>query len=238
MTGREKLAEHVKGRASEVAKAKKEGRKVIGYAPGGWVPEDMITATGAVPVPLLKGGGHEAVAESAAYIPRFIDTFSRSQIGYYKLGGDPLYNMLDLVVVPIEDCNNRMIAETFDYFTDISAFRYGIPHCKDKLAYDYYLDDLRQLQGKIEEFTGNKMDEGKLREGLAVSNRMWELLEKISDLRKSPNPPISGEEFAKLNHATFYADKAVLVECLEEICSELTGKEDQPWPMAITRSWI
>jgi benzoyl-CoA reductase/2-hydroxyglutaryl-CoA dehydratase subunit BcrC/BadD/HgdB len=231
MSGMEKLADHVRGRAAEIAKLKKEGHKIIGYAPGGWMPEDMVTATGAVPVPLLKGGGHEAVAESGAYIPRFIDTFSRSQIGYYKLASDPLYLMLDLVVVPIEDCNNRAIAEMFDFFTNVPAFRYGIPHCKDELACNYYLDDLHQLRDKLQDFTGNKMDEGKLREGIALSNKMWELLEKIGDLRKSPKPPISGEEFAKLNHATFYADKAVLVECLEEIFKELQGKEG-PKPAA------
>lgn len=225
MSGIERLAQHVRGRVTDFAKMRKEGRKIIGYAPGGWMPEDMVWAVGAVPVPLLRGGSHEAVAESGAYIPRFIDTFSRSQIGYVKLGDDPLYQMFDLVVVPIEDCNNRMIAEMFDYFTDVKAFRYGIPHCKDDLAYGYYLDSLRGFKEKLESFTGNKTDEGKLKEGIALSNRMWELLDKISELRKSPKPPISGQEFVKLNHATYYADKKILVECLEEIYKELKGKE-------------
>jgi benzoyl-CoA reductase/2-hydroxyglutaryl-CoA dehydratase subunit BcrC/BadD/HgdB len=229
MEAMQKLTQHLRGRVEEVARNKKEGRRIIGYAPGGYLPEDMITAVGAVPVPLLRGGSHEAVAESGAYLPRFIDTFCRSQIGYVKLGDEPLYQMLDLVVVPITDNNSRAIAEMFDYFTDVKAWRYGIPHCKDEDAYNYYLGGLMGLKEKLEDFTGNRLDDNKLKELLALSNRMWELLEKIGELRKSPNPPITGEAFVKLNHASFYADKAFFVQCLDEIYGELKDKQgDKP----------
>ena len=127
MTGMEKLSQHVRGRTEEFAKMKREGRKIIGYAPGGYMPEDMVWAVGAVPVPLLRGGSHEAVAESGAYMPRFVDTFCRSQIGFFKLGDEPLYQLPDFVIVPITDNNMRAIAEMVDYFTDIKAFRYGVP---------------------------------------------------------------------------------------------------------------
>ena len=229
--GMEKLSQHVRGRVSDFAKMKKEGRKIVGYAPGGFMPEDMVWAAGAVPVPLLRGGSHEAVAESGAYIPRFVDTFCRSQIGFVKLGDEPLYQLPDFVVVPITDNNMRAVAEMFDYFTDVKAFRYGVPHCKDELAYGYYLESLHQLKDKLEKETGNKLDEKKLRELIALSNKMWELLEKIGELRKSPNPPITGDEFVKLNHASFYADKKVLVDCLEQIYRELKDKQG-PKPTA------
>jgi benzoyl-CoA reductase/2-hydroxyglutaryl-CoA dehydratase subunit BcrC/BadD/HgdB len=231
MTGMEKLSQHVRGRTEEFAKMKKEGRKIVGYAPGGFMPEDMVWAVGAVPVPLLRGGSHEAVAASGAYLPRFVDTFCRSQIGFFRLGDELLYQLPDLVVVPITDNNMRAVAEMVDYFTDRKAFRYGIPHCKDELAYDYYSNGLHQLKDKLEAETGNKLDEGKLKEELALSNKMWELLDEISQLRKSSNPPITGQQFVKLNHATYYADKKVLVECLEEIYGELKGKEG-PKPAA------
>jgi benzoyl-CoA reductase/2-hydroxyglutaryl-CoA dehydratase subunit BcrC/BadD/HgdB len=231
MDGIQRVREHLRNRIPELQQSHNEGVKIVGYTPGGYMPEDMVTAVGAVPVPLLQGGSHEAVAHSGGYIHRFMDTFCRAQIGYWGLGEDPIYRMLDLLVLAVTDNNNRAIAELFSYFTDIEAFRFGVPHDKEKDAFQYYLDGLHRLQERLEKLTGNKMDEGKLRESLALSNRMWELLEKIGELRKSPNPPITGEEFVNLNHATFYGDKAVVVECLESIYKELKGKQG-PRPVA------
>ena len=35
-----------------------QGRKLIGYVPNGYLPEELIYAAGAVPVPLLRWGCH------------------------------------------------------------------------------------------------------------------------------------------------------------------------------------
>jgi benzoyl-CoA reductase/2-hydroxyglutaryl-CoA dehydratase subunit BcrC/BadD/HgdB len=58
-----------------------------------------------------------------------------------------------------------------------------------------------------------------------LSNSMWESLEKISLLRQSPRPPLSGEEFVRLNHASFYADKPTLIDCLQSLYKELKEKD-------------
>ena len=231
MEANEKLTQHLRGRIEALSKLKKDGRKLIGYTPGGFLPEDMITAVGAIPVPLLRGGTHEAVAESALYLPRFIDTFCRAQIGYRMLGEDPLYQMIDFLIVPVTDNNMRSIAEAFSYFTNVETFRFGVPHDKEEDAVAYYQEGLNLLRAKLEQVTGNTLDEAKLRQELALSNKMWEILENISELRKSPNPPITSEEFIKLNHATFYGDKAVVVQCLEEIYREIKDKKG-PKPSA------
>jgi benzoyl-CoA reductase/2-hydroxyglutaryl-CoA dehydratase subunit BcrC/BadD/HgdB len=51
------------------------------------------------------------------------------------------------------------------------------------------------------------------------------LLEQISLLRQSERPPISGKEFARLNHASFYADNSTMVEVLNSLYSELKERE-------------
>ncbi|MEW6615239.1 MAG: 2-hydroxyacyl-CoA dehydratase family protein, partial [Thermodesulfobacteriota bacterium] len=101
MGAMDRLSAHMDGRYREIRKKREEGVKIIGYTPGGYMPEELVYASGAIPVCLFRGGDHEAVAESAAYIPRFIDTFCRSQIGYRMLEEEPLYQMVDLLVVPV-----------------------------------------------------------------------------------------------------------------------------------------
>jgi benzoyl-CoA reductase/2-hydroxyglutaryl-CoA dehydratase subunit BcrC/BadD/HgdB len=224
MEAMKRLSDHLATRLTELARLQKSGTKVIGYAPGGYMPEELVYGCGAVPVGLIRGGDPEPVAESAAYVPRFIDTFCRAQIGYRMLGEDLLYKMIDLLVVPITDHNIKTIADCFNFFANANVFRFGVPHQKDEHAVDYYLAGLHALKDKLEQFTGNKIEEKRLREAIVTCNRMRELLKEISLLRLSPQPPLTGREFVKLNHASFIADKRLLIEVLESIYKELPKK--------------
>ena len=51
----ERLATHLRDRPAELLKAKETGVKVIGYFPGNYVPEELIQASGAVPLCLVNG---------------------------------------------------------------------------------------------------------------------------------------------------------------------------------------
>jgi len=223
MEAMERLSEHLKERPLQLKKAKDSGIKIIGYTPGGYMPEELLEAAGAIPVGLIRGGDPEPVAISGAYIPRFIDTFCRSQIGYYISGESVFYKMIDLLVSAVTDVNIKAIADCFDFYTDVPVYRMGIPHGKTELGYDYYLEGLGLFQKRIEDFTGNKIKDSVLKEKIEVYNRMRELLEEIGDLRKQESPPISGRDFMKLNHATFIGDSATMVEILEALCKELKG---------------
>ena len=224
MEAMKRLSDHLATRVTELARLQKGGTKVIGYAPGGFMPEELVYACGAVPVGLIRGGDPEPVAESAAYVPRFIDTFCRAQIGYRMLGEDLLYKMIDLLVVPITDHNIKTIADCFNFFANANVFRFGIPHQKDEHAFDYYLAGLHALKEKLEGFTGNKIEDKRLSEAIVACNRMRELLKEISLLRLSPQPPLTGREFVKLNHASFIADKRFFIDALESIYKELSKK--------------
>ena len=225
MEAMRRLQKHLEERPLELQRMKEQGVKVIGYTPGGYMPEELVYAAGAVPVGLIRGGSPEPIAESAAYMPRFFDTFCRAQIAYRMSGDDPLYQMVDLLVVPITDNNVRAIADSWDFYSNVETFRFGVPHDKEEDAFDYYLEGLHLLKDKLEKVTGNKIEDSKLGEAIALSNSMWESLEKISLLRQSSRPPLSGEEFVRLNHASFYADKPTLIECLQSLYKELKGKE-------------
>ncbi|MGB2884492.1 MAG: 2-hydroxyacyl-CoA dehydratase family protein [Dehalococcoidia bacterium] len=216
-----KLSDHLATRLIELTHMQGKGTKLIGYTPGGYMPEELVYACGAIPVGLIRGGDPEPVAESAAYVPRFIDTFCRSQIGYRMLGEEPLYQMIDLLVVPVTDHNIKAIADCFNFFADANVFRFGVPHQKDEHAFEYYLAGLHKLKEKLEEFTGNKIEDGRLREAIDLCNKMRALLREISLLRLSEQPPITGQEFVRLNHASFVADKTVLISVLESIHEEL-----------------
>ena len=221
----QKLDEHLRTRVDGLTKIKKEGGKVIGYLPGGYMPEELVYACGATPIQLIRGGDPEPVAISAGYVPRFLDTFCRSQIGYKILGDEPLYELIDLLVAPVTDNNIRAIADCWNFYTDVEVFRYGVPHVKDDLGFNYYLDGLNLLKEKLERFTGTRIEDKKLREAIVLSDRMRELFKEISLMRKSERPPLSSRDFIRLNHASFHADRGIMLEVLESLAKELKEKE-------------
>jgi benzoyl-CoA reductase/2-hydroxyglutaryl-CoA dehydratase subunit BcrC/BadD/HgdB len=221
MEAMDKLSSHLKTRLVDLRKAKEEGHKIVGYTPGGYLPEELVLASGAIPICLIRGGDHSVVELSGAYVCRWIDTFCRAQIGYGVSGDDPYYSIVDLLAIPITDNHIRAISDILDYYTDIEIFPFGIPHMKEETTLKYYLHGITRLKARLEALTGSEITESKLREAIALCNRERELLKEISLMRKTKPAPISGKDFIALNHGSLLGDKKVIVDILESIYNKL-----------------
>ena len=220
------LTAHIRARPLELKRLKDEGHKIIGYIAGGYVPDELLWTSGAIPIGLIRGGDHEPVLASQACFFRFVDTFCRAQIGYRLLGEELVYQLPDLLIVPYTDRNMFGVGDSWQLYTDVEVFKLGVPrqHRADH-AFEYYLEGLRSLKRRLEELTGAEIEDRRLREEIDISNRIRSLLEEISYTRKSERPPISGKEFIALNHATYYADRRTLMLALESIAEELKRRE-------------
>ena len=224
------ISTYLDERISELTRLKKEGKKIVGYICGGFMPEELVWASGAIPVGINKGGDHDAVLKSIEYIPRFFDTFSRAQIGYWGLE-DPLYRLIDLLVVPCTDKNIAIISDCWEMWADTRLFKLGIPHNIDsEHSYPYFQNELRLLKNELEDLTGNSITDDKLRKEIDSSNRIRSLLRQISETRKSEQPPISGSDFARLNHASFSLDRELMIKKLESLNEELKEKQGTKGP--------
>lgn len=215
------LEVHLKNRAGELIRFKEEGRKIVGYYPGGYVPEEIILAGGAIPVGLNRGGEHEPVLIAGAYIPRWYDTFIRSQIGFKVLGGDAVYDLTGLFVIPITDNNVRMLADAWEFYRLGEMFRFGVPHRKTERALKYYLHGINAFKERMENETGTKITDESLTEAILLCNRERELFRKISLMRKGRPSYLKGSDFVRLLHASLWLDKKVMVEVLDSLIGEL-----------------
>jgi len=140
----------------------------------------------------------------------------------------PYYDMVDMVVVPITCQHLRRAGDLWDYYTDIPVFRFGIPHEYDgDAALEYYLNMTRLLGSSLEEITGNRITDEKLKEAVALYNNMRSLFKEISLMRKWPQPPLTTLDFIKLNHASYYADPHFMVDYLDSLRQQLAGKEEE-----------
>ncbi|UCE74469.1 MAG: 2-hydroxyacyl-CoA dehydratase, partial [Methanomassiliicoccales archaeon] len=149
-------------RLHDLMALKKEGKKIVGYIPNGYIPDELVYACDAIPIPLIRGGESAPVMDSTKCLLRFLDTFCRAQIGYRILTEETLYQIIDLLVVPVTDNHVRAIADSWDFYTDLEVVRFGVPHAKTSHGLTYYLEGLRLVKEKLEQLTGNDIKDQRL----------------------------------------------------------------------------
>ncbi|MBN2040298.1 MAG: 2-hydroxyacyl-CoA dehydratase [Spirochaetes bacterium] len=218
----ERLDTHLRNRPSELEEAKRNGVKIVGFFPGNYVPEELIYASGAVPLCLIHGGNPKPAETALSSVPRVICPFARALIGEMMLKENPFYSAVDMVVAPITCQHLRKTAEIWEYRGEPEVFKLGIPHqVYDGLEVNDFAERLDALKDKLQALTGNKVTDAKLTDAVKLYNRMRQLLRKISLMRTSNTSVISSMDFIKLNHVSFYADPVFMTEVLEEIYGEL-----------------
>jgi benzoyl-CoA reductase/2-hydroxyglutaryl-CoA dehydratase subunit BcrC/BadD/HgdB len=222
------FSDYLRTRVVDLYRAKNEGEKIVGFLPGDFVPEELIHASGAIPICLVHGGTAEPVVAASYAASRFLCPFSKAAIGQWTLE-QPYYRLIDFLVAPIS-CNHlRRAADMWFHFSDKEVFYLGIPHehAADH-ALAYYLDSVLALKQKLEDWTGNKITDDKLKESIKLYNSIRSCLKNISDLRKEAAPPLKGSEFISLNHASYYSDPVVTLKVLQsfyEKAAKRGGKE-------------
>lgn len=215
----ERLSAHLRGRLEQLKKAKKEGIKIIGYFPGNYVPEELIYAAGAIPICFAKAGisGNETVA-ALEIMPHIGCPFARTKIGEKSLKTNPYYELVDLFVAPITCQHLKKVAEIWDYYGDMKVFKLGVPHkYNGDIELDYYTGRLNDLKKQLQVLTGNKITDEKLGHAIKLYNRMRKSFKKISLTRRTFNSTISALEFARLNHASLYADPVFMSDYLGDV---------------------
>ncbi|MBN1366139.1 MAG: 2-hydroxyacyl-CoA dehydratase [Syntrophaceae bacterium] len=225
---------YLRDRSGEISQLKKKGIKVIGYFPGNYMPEELIYASGAVPVCLIDGEKAAPANTALSVVPNIICSFARTLIGEMMTKENPYYAMLDMVVAPITCQHLKKVAEIWEYQEDIEVFKLGVPHqYYNDIELDYYTERLKALRDRLQAFTGNTITDERINQAIDTYNRMRGLFRKLSLIRRSYNSPISALDFIKLNHLSLCADPNDMIEMLESFYSKITnghsdGNSDHP----------
>jgi hypothetical protein len=160
-------------------------------------------------------------------LPDTMCTAQRGLVGMLEAG---IVESPDLLVNgALGSCDPN--SKVFEYISE----KFGIPVCyldipfyHDQRALDYYTVQYKKLVGVLEEYSGNKLDEDRLREVCELSNRSTELILEISDLKRNIPNPVPNQY--NLNHlATKLTmsgtpEAVAFYETALEVCEELLAK--------------
>lgn len=217
----ERLDSIVTARLAAIQKAKSEGVKVVGYLPGPYVPEELIYASGALPVCLAYGGDAQVSDYALSLLPPIICPFSRAQAGEMLLKNKPVYDAIDMVVVPSTCQHYRMVGDVWEHQEWTDIFKLGVPYDpREEVSLVYFRDRMADLRERLQSLTGKEITDASIKEAIAVYDRLREALRNISLLRRNLPPGVSGLEFMKLNHASLIGDPVATAEVLEAFHSE------------------
>ncbi len=220
------VMECLQKRPAELEKMKSEGKKVVAHFIGDYLPTELIYAAGAAPIGLVHAGDPGAVDASSGAVWRYMCPFARSMYGYSVLKEQKYFELFNMLAYAISCQHLRRSGELYEYFTDTPVFKLGVPQAYDgQRALDYYKTGLIEFKERLEDLTGNKITDKRLRESVAVYRRLRDSLKKISELRKSPHPPITTKDFIRLNHAAHLLDPKLMVELLDSCYQELCLKK-------------
>ena len=220
------LDKHLKDRPAQLTKAKEKGVKIVGYFPGNYVPEELIYASGAIPVCLVHGGNLQSADAALSIVPHVICPFARAQIGERLLQQNPYYSMMDMLIAPVTCQHLRKVAEIWEYRNELEIFKLGIPQqYANDFEVEYYKSRLITLKERLQALTNNQITGEKLSDAIRLYNRIRELLRTISLVRQTDPPGLNTLEFIKLNHASYYADPEFMVEMLESVYREIREKQ-------------
>jgi benzoyl-CoA reductase subunit C len=203
---------------------KKTGRKVFGYMCT-YVPEELIYATGTLPVRIL--GGHEPTYLSDPHISSQFCVYCRDVLAEGLRGR---YKYLDGIVHAHTCLHIRQAFNSWEMHLKpgFAHYVYMPREVRRPYAEGLLTDELNLFQKYLEEWSGNKIKTADIDNAIEVYNTNRELMRRIYEYRKSEPPLVSGSEAMAMVLASQMMDKAEHNRLLEEVLAELPERKDGP----------
>ncbi len=206
----------------DYAKAWQErtGRKVLGYFCT-YVPEEILIAAGVLPVRIL--GSHEPQDVTEPHIFGMYCPFCRDCLAQGLKGR---YDYLNGLMIAQSCLHIRQTYTSWEKHLP-PEFKYYMPHpmkLQSPRALPYLTEEIKIFKKAVEEWIGVEITDEKLNDAIEVCNENRRLMRQIYDLRKSDNPPLTGEEAMEMVISSQMVDKAEHNEELRKVLAELPNR--------------
>jgi len=223
-----KIAAAVQERPGKIEQAKKKGKKVVGWLSYN-VPEEIIHALGLISVRLGLGGDETLVEKGGRYISTQNCVFLRELVGLFEENKDPYIKSSDLVVFDCTCLQTYRAAEVVKYYFKVNTLILDVPknfHLPE--GQEYFRKEVADFTSKLEEFSGNKLDNKKLAASVQLFNDIREAIKTLYTYQASTNAAISWHEVYTVVQAGYYLCKSNYLDLLQELLAELKQLQGEP----------
>jgi bzd-type benzoyl-CoA reductase N subunit len=203
---------------TDIFEHKRQGGKVFGWLCT-YVPEEVLHAAGILPVRITGYSQETELEDGNAYLYINNCSFSRSCL---QMGLRGEYGFLDGIVGGSTCDGARRLFDLWRYYID-TPFQHvlTVPRKQTQRAHELYHDQVKQLKQHLEEFLDVQITDDKLLHSIDLYNESRALLANLYELRKLPEPPITGAETMEILNASFRMPKELFNEWLRSLLEEL-----------------
>ena len=202
-------------RVEEIAAARRQGAKVVGYFCI-YAPVELVQAAGVIPVRLMRGG-HAAEEAGERYLRSDACSFCSACMGNFEL--DPVYKQID-AVVSVNTCDMmRRLPESIEKHFGIPVFQLYMPRTSEPLPHRVaeFRRQLELLAVKMATLTGSAIVTERLESEIAAFNRLRGMLRQASDTRRMNGPLLSGSTMLDLAATAWLLGPVKAVSLVEEV---------------------
>ncbi len=195
----------------------KTGGKVVGYFCT-YVPEEILYAAGVLPVRIL--GSHEPQDVTEPHIFGMYCPFCRDCLAQGLKGK---YDYLDGIMIAQSCLHIRQTFTSWKLHIPID-FSYYLPmpnNVQSKRALPYLTGELKAFKEALEKWTGKAISDEDMKTGIEIMNQSRKLTRELYELRKQPNPPLTGLEAMYAVVASQIVDKKDYNETLHGVLEKL-----------------
>jgi bzd-type benzoyl-CoA reductase N subunit len=205
-------------KSPEILSAKARGQKVMGWVCT-YVPEELLHASGALPVRISGYAKETDLQDGTAYFYVNNCSFARSCL---QLGLRGEYEHLDGFVAGSTCDAARRLFDLWRHYVPVPfSHILTVPRKYSERALDLYLSQVVQLKKELEAHLNVEITDESLMNSIDLYNESRSLLKALNDLRKLDQPLINGSQTMEVLNASARMPKETFNECLKEVLRDL-----------------
>jgi benzoyl-CoA reductase/2-hydroxyglutaryl-CoA dehydratase subunit BcrC/BadD/HgdB len=215
------IQEAVKRRPAELAEARKNGSKVVGYLCC-YIPEEIVHALDLIPVRLGIGGNERLVELGGHYISTQNCVFVRETLGMFLEKENPYVINSDVVAISTSCMQMFRAAELLKYYAKADTIVLGVPrNFYTDEGRTYYRNEVRWFVEKLEKLAGKNLDPRKLAQSIELLKSIRQKIWEIYTLQAKENSPVTWREVSEVIQAGYYLDRDQYLRLLDQVLIEI-----------------
>ena len=204
-------------RPAELIEHQKKGGKVFGTFCV-YVPDEIVFAADAIATGLC-GGSQFWVPGGEKVLPANTCPLIKASVGARLDRTCPFFRIADMFIGETTCDGKKKAWEILS--KDVPLHVMDLPQMKRAKDIKAWAEEIETFKKVVEEFTGNEVTAEKLAESITLINNKRKALERLYNLRKNENLPISGCDVLLISQIAFYDDPARFTQMTNKLCDEL-----------------
>ncbi len=215
-----------------IEKARNSGKLAIGYTCF-HMPEVLLNLDNCFSV-RLRAPNTGSMDIATYYMSNYTCEFCRALVERAFEGG---FNFLDALAgvdacAEMNRCMENIEIQKLIPNEKFFVTHADIPYKVEDFTVEHYVRQIKnRVLARMHEVYGVDISDEAIRKAVEEHNEICRIITEIGELRKLPNPPITGYEFHVLNMVTFCCPKYLILDKLKKTLAEIkTRKPDlEPW---------